>query len=52
MGFAVPFADLATGGFSLGLIGKIIIIAIIFIMLFGGMYWFITNPNFMKPTNM
>ena len=38
MGFAVPLASAITGGFSLGVIGKIIIIAIIFIMLFGGMY--------------
>lgn len=38
IGFAVPLADLITEGFSLGIIGKIVIIAIIFIMLFGGMY--------------
>ena len=38
IGFAVPIANLVTGGFSLGIIGKMVIIAIIFIMLFGGMY--------------
>lgn len=38
IGFAVPLADLITGSFSLGIIGKIVIIVIIFIMLFGGMY--------------